>query len=157
VARAISGNIFENQGSSLKFVDYKLIVEKAGAKMKRWLEYPVFKLFSNRECRGLGPWLVDQCRARSMVDRSPWPAVELIGARPSGCFRPWWLAAIWGKEGGRPKDSILPSSKPLMRASLPLYHLPLMTLLVMLMFSINPMIYVLDQLQEHVPSYWNNR
>jgi hypothetical protein len=32
-----------------------------------------------------------------------------------------------------------------------------MTLQVMLMFSINPMIYVLDQLQEHVPSYWNNR
>jgi hypothetical protein len=32
----------------------------------------------------------------------------------------------------------------------------LMTLLVVLMFSINPMIYVLDQLQEHVPSYWNN-
>jgi hypothetical protein len=28
-----------------------------------------------------------------------------------------------------------------MRASLPLYHLPLMTLLVVLMFSINPMIY----------------
>jgi hypothetical protein len=26
-----------------------------------------------------------------------------------------------------------------------------------LMFSINLMIYVLDQLQEHVPSYWNNR
>jgi hypothetical protein len=41
----------------------------------------------------------------------------------------------------------------MMRASLPLYHLPLMTLLVVLMFSINPMIYVLDQLQEHVPSY----
>jgi hypothetical protein len=45
------------------------------------------------------------------------------------------------------------SRTQLMRASLlPLYHLPLMTLLVMLMFSINPMIYVLDQLQEHVPS-----
>jgi hypothetical protein len=45
----------------------------------------------------------------------------------------------------------------MMRASLPLYHLPLMTLLIVLMFSINPMIYVLDQLQEHVPCYWNNR
>jgi hypothetical protein len=33
----------------------------------------------------------------------------------------------------------------------------LMTLLVVLMFSINPMIYVPDQLQQHVPSYWNNR
>jgi hypothetical protein len=28
VARAISGNIFENQRSSWKFVDYGLIVEK---------------------------------------------------------------------------------------------------------------------------------
>jgi hypothetical protein len=45
----------------------------------------------------------------------------------------------------------------MMRASLPLYHLPLMTLLVVLMFTINSMIYVLDQLQGHVPSYWNNR
>jgi hypothetical protein len=45
----------------------------------------------------------------------------------------------------------------MMRASLPLYHLPLMTLLVVLIFSINSMIYVLDQLQEHVLSYWNNR
>jgi hypothetical protein len=32
----------------------------------------------------------------------------------------------------------------MMRASLPLYHLPLMTLLVVLMFNINLMIYVLD-------------
>jgi hypothetical protein len=45
----------------------------------------------------------------------------------------------------------------MMRVSLPLYYHPLMTLLVVLMFSINLMIYVLDQLQEHVPSYWNNR
>jgi hypothetical protein len=45
----------------------------------------------------------------------------------------------------------------MMRESLPLYHLPLMTLLGVLMLSINPMIYVLDQLQEHVPIYWNNR
>jgi hypothetical protein len=52
---------------------------------------------------------------------------------------------------------VRPLAKIVMRASLPLYHLPLMTLLVVLMFSINPMIYVLDQLQEHVPSYWNNR
>jgi hypothetical protein len=41
--------------------------------------------------------------------------------------------------------------------STPLYHLPSMTLLAVLIFSINPMIYVLDQLQEHAPSYWNNR
>jgi hypothetical protein len=25
--------------------------------MKKWLEYLVFELLSNRKCRGLGPWL----------------------------------------------------------------------------------------------------
>jgi hypothetical protein len=60
-----------------------------------------------------------------------------------------WTQKEFGYETG--------SIGKMMRASLPLYHLPLMTLMVMLMFSINPMIYVLDQLQEHVPSYWNNR
>jgi hypothetical protein len=25
--------------------------------MKKWLGYLVFELFSNRKCRGLGPWL----------------------------------------------------------------------------------------------------
>jgi hypothetical protein len=25
--------------------------------MKKWLEYLVFELFSNRKCRGLNPWL----------------------------------------------------------------------------------------------------
>jgi hypothetical protein len=28
--------------------------------MKKWLEYPIFELFSNRKYRGLIPWLVDQ-------------------------------------------------------------------------------------------------
>jgi hypothetical protein len=38
----------------------------------------------------------------------------------------------------------------MMGESLPLYHLSLITLLVVLMFSINPMIFVLDQLQRRV-------
>jgi hypothetical protein len=78
--------------------------------MKR-MEYPVFKLFSIRKCCGLGPWLLDQRRARCMVDRPPWPALELTGARPSGCSGPRWLATRWGKEGGHHEDSILPSTE----------------------------------------------
>jgi hypothetical protein len=77
--------------------------------MKKWLEYSVFKLFSNRKWHGLGPWLMDQRRARSMVDRPPWPAVELTGSRPSRLSGPRRLAARWGKEGGRHGESILPS------------------------------------------------
>jgi hypothetical protein len=30
--------------------------------MKKWLEYLIPELFSNRKCHGLGPWLVDQRR-----------------------------------------------------------------------------------------------
>jgi hypothetical protein len=36
-----------------------------------------------------------------MVDRPPWPAVELTGARPSGRYGPRLLVVRWGKEGGR--------------------------------------------------------
>jgi hypothetical protein len=79
--------------------------------MKKWLEYSIFELFSNRKWHGLGPWLVDQHRARSMVDRPSWPAVELIRARPSGRSRPWWLAARWGKEGGRHGESNLANTE----------------------------------------------
>jgi hypothetical protein len=46
-----------------------------------------------------------------MLDRSPWPAVELIGAQPSGRSRPRQLAVRWGKEGGRHGDSTLPNTK----------------------------------------------
>jgi hypothetical protein len=79
--------------------------------MKKWLEYLVSELFSNRKWCGLGPWLVDHRRARCMVDRPPWPEVELTGARPSGCFGPQLLASRWGKEGGCHGDSILPSTE----------------------------------------------
>jgi hypothetical protein len=30
--------------------------------MKKWLEYSIPELFSNRKCHGLGSWLVDQRR-----------------------------------------------------------------------------------------------
>jgi hypothetical protein len=53
-----------------------------------------------------------------------------------------------------PNEIVMQSMvEEVMKASLHFCLLPLMTLLVMLMFSINPMIYVLGQLQEHVPSY----
>jgi hypothetical protein len=78
--------------------------------MKKWLEYLVFELFSNRKCYRLGPWLVDQRRAWSMVDQPPCLAVELNRARPSDRSGPRWPAARWGK-GGPHGDSILRCSK----------------------------------------------
>jgi hypothetical protein len=92
-------------------VDCGLIVEKGRAQMKKWLEYLVFEFFSNRKWHGLGLWLVDQRRAWSMVDRPPLLAVELTGARPSGCSRPRHLAAWWGKEGGSHGEYILATTE----------------------------------------------
>jgi hypothetical protein len=46
-----------------------------------------------------------------MVDQPPWLVVELPKARPSARSRPRWLAARWGKEGGRHRESILASTK----------------------------------------------
>jgi hypothetical protein len=68
--------------------------------MKKWLEYSIFELFSNRKWHGLGPWLVDQHRVMFMVDRPPWAAVELTRARPGHRSGPQRLATRWGKEGG---------------------------------------------------------
>jgi hypothetical protein len=72
-------------------------------------DFPAQDLFCKEKCGGPGPQAVNQRRARSMVDRPPWPAVELTKARPSGRSGPRLLAARWGKEGGRHGDSILPS------------------------------------------------
>jgi hypothetical protein len=79
--------------------------------MKKWLEYSISKLFSNRKWHGLGPLLVDQRRARSMEERQPWLAMELTGAQPSGHSGPWRLAARWGKEGGRHEESNLANTE----------------------------------------------
>jgi hypothetical protein len=65
--------------------------------MKKWLEYSIFELFSNRKCHGLGPWLMDQRQARTMVDQPPWTVVELTGAQPSCRSGPQRLAVRWGK------------------------------------------------------------
>jgi hypothetical protein len=75
--------------------------------MKKWPKYLIFELFSNRKWHGLSPWLVDQRQAWSMVDRPPWPAVELTRARPSGRSGPRRFAVRWGKEGGRHRESNL--------------------------------------------------
>jgi hypothetical protein len=39
--------------------------------MKKWLEYSIPELFSNRKCHGLSPWLVDQCRGGQSTG-PPW-------------------------------------------------------------------------------------
>jgi hypothetical protein len=73
---------------------------------EKWLEYSIFELSSNRKWHRLSPWLVDQRRAQSMVDRPPWPAVELTGAQPSGCSGPQRLAVRWGKGGHQGESNL---------------------------------------------------
>jgi hypothetical protein len=68
-------------------------------------------LFCNEKCGGPSPQAVDQRRARSMVDWPAWPPMELTRARPSGRSGPRLLATRWEKEGGRHRDSILPSTE----------------------------------------------
>jgi hypothetical protein len=75
----------------------------------------------------------------------------------SNTFNVTDLTPYDGDNLGASRSSPFEGGGRMLRAFLPLYHLPLVTLLVVLMFRINLMIYVLDQLQEHVPSYWNNR
>jgi hypothetical protein len=36
-----------------------LILDKLRGLNEKWLGYLISKLFSNRKCHGLGPWLVD--------------------------------------------------------------------------------------------------
>jgi hypothetical protein len=72
--------------------------------MKKWLEYRVSELFSNRKCRGLGPWLVDQHRARwglregelEVWGSSPGAGWPFIGQRRGGGGR---VPSMTGVEG----------------------------------------------------------
>jgi hypothetical protein len=52
--------------------------------MKKWLEYLVSELFSNRNCRGLGPWL--------SIPWLLWPIVNQ-GARGGGSLSELGIAA----------------------------------------------------------------
>jgi hypothetical protein len=65
--------------------------------MKKWLEYLIPELFSNRKCHELGPWLVDQRRGGRSTG-PPWtpPMADGKGSSELG------LAAALG-HGGSPR------------------------------------------------------
>jgi hypothetical protein len=69
VARGISRNIFENQGSSWKFVDCGLILNKYKGLLQSGGDFWISDLFPNGKRRGLDSWLVDHGRRWSIVDR----------------------------------------------------------------------------------------
>jgi hypothetical protein len=62
--------------------------------MKKWLEYLIPELFSNRKCHGLGAWLVDQLRGGRSTG-PPWtpPVADGKGSPELG------LAAALGHGG----------------------------------------------------------
>jgi hypothetical protein len=79
--------------------------------MKKWLEYSIPELFSNRKCHGLGPWLVDQRRGGRYTG-PPWtppvadskssPELGLAAAPSHGGSPRGWR---WdGHDAARPED-----------------------------------------------------
>jgi hypothetical protein len=79
--------------------------------MKKWLEYLISELFSNRKCQGLGPWLVDQRRGgRStgpswtppVADGKSSPELSLAAAPGHGGSPRGWRRD--GHDAARPGD-----------------------------------------------------
>jgi hypothetical protein len=96
-ARDLFVIIFRILDRTEKIRDCGLISDMLRGLNEKWLGYLISELISNRKCRGLGTWLVDQ-RARwlvhgSTVDFPPWPTARLTGDRPSGRSGPRRLAA----------------------------------------------------------------
>jgi hypothetical protein len=65
--------------------------------MKKWLEYLIPELFSNRKCHALGPWLMDQ-RQGGRSTGPPWTPPVADGKSSSELG----LAAAPG-HGGSPR------------------------------------------------------
>jgi hypothetical protein len=84
--------IFQKPGVFPEFLglqlDYKE-TEGALCKFPGIIDFWIYFSMENHD--RLSPWLMDQCRARSTVDRPPWPATELDGAWPSGRSEAWCL------------------------------------------------------------------
>jgi hypothetical protein len=84
--------IFRILDQTGKIRDCVLISDKLRGLNEKWLGYLISELISNRKCRGLGPWLVDQRRGGRSTG-PPWPTARLAGAWPSGRSGPRRLAA----------------------------------------------------------------
>jgi hypothetical protein len=108
VARARSRNIFENQGSSSKFVDSRIIVEKDRGLNEKLAGLFGLELFSNGKRRELGPWLMDRGSGRFTVDQGHGHGGELAGAPAPGRFWPQEPDVRFGKGRGRYRGSVLP-------------------------------------------------
>jgi hypothetical protein len=61
-ARDLYVIIFRIFDRTEKIRDCGLISDKLRGLNEKWLGYLISELISNRKCRGLGPWLVDQRR-----------------------------------------------------------------------------------------------
>jgi hypothetical protein len=67
-----------------------------------------FKLFSNGERHGLGPWPMDHGSSQFTVDQRHGHGRELIGAPAPGRFRPQGANLSWGKGTWCYGGSVLP-------------------------------------------------
>jgi hypothetical protein len=69
VARVYQELFSKIQGSSWKFVDHRLILNRNMGFFAKWHGIIGFELFSNGKGRGLGPRFVDHVRRQSTVDQ----------------------------------------------------------------------------------------
>jgi hypothetical protein len=83
--------IFRKLGVFTEFSWITALLQKNEGPLCKFLRIIDFWIyFSIENCRGLSPWLMDQRRARSTVDRPAWLATKLNGAQPSGRSEARW-------------------------------------------------------------------
>jgi hypothetical protein len=101
-ARDLFVNIFQTRGVWLKNNGLRVNFGKPEGLSAKWWGFFWFRnYFQYENDGGPGPWLMDHCGAWSMVDRPPWPATELDGARRGGHSGARWLCRQKGKWRGR--------------------------------------------------------
>jgi hypothetical protein len=72
--------------------------------MKKWLEYLVSVLFSNRKCRGLSPWLGRPWLLQLMVNQGAWGGGSSSELGLAGHSGAWELASRGRTERGEHGD-----------------------------------------------------
>jgi hypothetical protein len=88
VARAISGNIFENHRVFLENCGLRVnCQQRQGVICKTGFDFPAGDLFLNRKSHGLSPWIGRPRLLRLTVNQ---------GAQGSGSSPELGLAAAWG-------------------------------------------------------------
>jgi hypothetical protein len=91
---------FENQGSSWKFVDRRIIMERDRGLNEKVTRIFGLELFSNGKRCELGPWIMDHGFGRFPMDPGHGHGGELVGAPVLDRFQQRGPHVRWGKGRG---------------------------------------------------------